>query len=828
MNTEQELIDLIKAAKPANEAEVETKVLLHVFKLLGYTDIDRADKPTIIMYFGREKMNKVADFVLYFGANRTPENALVAVETKAVGEDITKAEAQAKSYATWAWTPFYLACNGDDLIVQSFMPGNQQGERLFFALKEIDTHLLALQSLVGKTEAILHKERIGYFADSLPKIENLSPSAFFRFYLEKLSNLYKAADVVSDPLVPQSNSNMAFPRIPVTVTIDGSRNFNTKEMAELLSQKAQRIIVDGYAGSGKSTFCHRLVQEITENTLRVNNDCLPILISLAAKIPETITEAFEWVCGRLHLPAYPRLFESAIKRAHAIIILDGLDEIAGLDNDDIEKNSASIKKLSGLLNSLSASSVLISSRPEVSIDAIQDIEHAQFRHGNIRDITTDELRKILLTYIKDATQVSKLIEYSSAGLIPTLDSPMLALMAIRLANNSATWHTGTIFSIYEEYIALLHKYFNSINVRGNGEPVNSMDLLRVLSEAAMLISQSAYNADSKMLSMQALVFELNNHYRHQDVSALINTGLITRIAGRCAFIHKSFEDFGIANYMLAAVRSSKKKQFGVKFVSAQIYRFIISDIKETDIEMLFDFSEDLDKHTRKRAITLLAKLPKLSRVPISFWDRLDAKETPSNWTKIVQILNRNDPNKLNTWVLKSWKKLGRRKLNKILQIIDITEKKWLPLTLSALEGSTIIRFNKIFENLSLHASEEQLDNIYEKYKSSSITSRKIIIEKVSQNLFKGISLSIARKILLNEADASLLIRSARHWIEAGLFLDFAYTHISSVLNNKSAETPTDFINDMKNVLAELRVMNDLSVARTDTDWLIREITSAIG
>lgn len=63
----QSTLTQIELATPLNEAEVETKILLHLFRILGYADMDRADKPTVTMHFGRERKTKQPDFILYEG-----------------------------------------------------------------------------------------------------------------------------------------------------------------------------------------------------------------------------------------------------------------------------------------------------------------------------------------------------------------------------------------------------------------------------------------------------------------------------------------------------------------------------------------------------------------------------------------------------------------------------------------------------------------------------------------------------------------------------------------------------------------------------------------
>src|ERR1041384_3512472 len=98
----------LAAVVTANESEVETKILLHLFRFLGFSDLDRADKPTVQMQFGREKKGKIPDFILYDGGLRSMPQALITVEAKAVAVSLVDAEMQAYSYSLWAGTPLYV------------------------------------------------------------------------------------------------------------------------------------------------------------------------------------------------------------------------------------------------------------------------------------------------------------------------------------------------------------------------------------------------------------------------------------------------------------------------------------------------------------------------------------------------------------------------------------------------------------------------------------------------------------------------------------------------------------------------------------------------
>lgn len=186
------LLTAVQSANPANEAEVETKLLLHIFRLLGYTDTDRADKRPVTMSFGRERKTKAADFIIYDGSDRTAANALIAVEAKSPGEPLADAEDQVKSYALWAGTPFYMACNGEELLVATFLPGADASQRRTFRIPELLRDWNILEGLLSRSAVVLEKERLVYKAFYLPGVETLPASDFFREYLERLQSRFTA------------------------------------------------------------------------------------------------------------------------------------------------------------------------------------------------------------------------------------------------------------------------------------------------------------------------------------------------------------------------------------------------------------------------------------------------------------------------------------------------------------------------------------------------------------------------------------------------------------------------------------------------------------
>ncbi|MFL0198630.1 type I restriction enzyme HsdR N-terminal domain-containing protein [Clostridium sp. WILCCON 0269] len=200
MANREELIEEIVSCNPLNEAEVETKILLNIFKLLGFTHYDRADKIAVEMYFGREKKIKVADFILYNGTDRSAQSALIAVEAKKIGESLDGAENQVISYSAWVGTPYYMVCNGEKLLISRHNPQSINVEKVLIDIKNIDIDFDVVNSFTNKTKVLICKERIDYINTYYPKIELLPSAEFFSEYLSKLKARFSYHSQIIKPL----------------------------------------------------------------------------------------------------------------------------------------------------------------------------------------------------------------------------------------------------------------------------------------------------------------------------------------------------------------------------------------------------------------------------------------------------------------------------------------------------------------------------------------------------------------------------------------------------------------------------------------------------
>lgn len=101
----------------ASEKEVEIRFVIPLLERLGYDEDDRADGYPVEQVVGVRKSRTEADFVLFDGRNRSRNSALMVVEAKAVGKNLTDHVHQARSYAMFLGTPYFMVTNANEIRV---------------------------------------------------------------------------------------------------------------------------------------------------------------------------------------------------------------------------------------------------------------------------------------------------------------------------------------------------------------------------------------------------------------------------------------------------------------------------------------------------------------------------------------------------------------------------------------------------------------------------------------------------------------------------------------------------------------------------------------
>lgn len=143
-----------------SEKEVEIRFVLPLLERLGYSEEDRADGYPVEQIVGVKKTRTEADFVLFNGLNRSKDNALLVVEAKNVGKKIADHIGQARSYAMFLGTPYFLVTNGDDIRVFLYRSPIESDVEVFKSTRlDIAKTFTTLLNLAGREAVIEYKRR---------------------------------------------------------------------------------------------------------------------------------------------------------------------------------------------------------------------------------------------------------------------------------------------------------------------------------------------------------------------------------------------------------------------------------------------------------------------------------------------------------------------------------------------------------------------------------------------------------------------------------------------------------------------------------------------
>lgn len=145
----------IPLSQLASEADVENKVIIPLFKILGVirTEADYKLRVPVPIRAGHETVTKQADIVIYKGGI-----PYIVIEAKSTGARIDDdAIAQLDSYAMWLPARFGVACDGISFVLRGYFEGN---ERVYLINKKLSLLDLDLVSSVLCAENVSHISQI--------------------------------------------------------------------------------------------------------------------------------------------------------------------------------------------------------------------------------------------------------------------------------------------------------------------------------------------------------------------------------------------------------------------------------------------------------------------------------------------------------------------------------------------------------------------------------------------------------------------------------------------------------------------------------------------
>jgi hypothetical protein len=179
--------DLMAERHFESEREVEHYFIEPLLEQLGYSEDDFAIGYPVQMYEGVKRVNKEADFVLFNGKSREKSDALLIVEAKKTAtiladgtfdqpssrppkrrrgrppkHSLTEdAVGQARAYALWLTTPYYLITNGEETVVYLFRGALQPDLMLMHVnRRELRHHWPSLYQKLNKEAVIDYKKSL--------------------------------------------------------------------------------------------------------------------------------------------------------------------------------------------------------------------------------------------------------------------------------------------------------------------------------------------------------------------------------------------------------------------------------------------------------------------------------------------------------------------------------------------------------------------------------------------------------------------------------------------------------------------------------------------
>ena len=153
---------LMESRKFESEREVEYFFILPLLESMGYEEDDFAIGYPIEMYEGVNRVKKEADFAVFNGLSREKKDALLVVEAKKHDKLVTQdAVGQAKGYAIWLTTPYYLVTNAEDIRLYLYRSGVQQDVELMkFLRSNLRQNWEKLYQHINKAAVIERKKKL--------------------------------------------------------------------------------------------------------------------------------------------------------------------------------------------------------------------------------------------------------------------------------------------------------------------------------------------------------------------------------------------------------------------------------------------------------------------------------------------------------------------------------------------------------------------------------------------------------------------------------------------------------------------------------------------
>lgn len=496
-----------------SEQDVRSKIAIPLLSYLGYDNSIQANEFPIFSFSGRTKNSaKLVDLLCFSSKdwinhkkfesrNWVKQNALLSFELKKPSEKLDDAEGQAEFYSMNARTPFYMCTNGQQLKI--------------FGMKEFSADTVIFDGMIENLAEkwVLIYNKIS-FKSLLPlkKVDDERNEKIYLDYCVSLKNQYE--DIYSwyweqKPLIVQTGRKIELENI-----IETNKN----------------VTLIGKAGTGKTTFLHRMFIKICEEYLEGTNEKIPIFLS--AKLwKRDFSTLIEGIFSelRIFLPQLTiEMLENEIACKKIVLLVDGIDEC--FVDRDILLNE---------VNNFPCRTIL-STRENNEIGRVSEFcyyELQKLSDNELIDISNDVLNKNTNTIIYNMNSELKNL----------LKTPIYFNMWLTYninENGKQLNQTINIAQLYQSFTSYLLK--SHIRSKGNFEVENIP-----MSSLQAILSKFAYELyELKTPDIVNSIKEIYPSSIQNIYKILIQSGLIFETSDLCEFQQHSLKEYYYANHLL--------------------------------------------------------------------------------------------------------------------------------------------------------------------------------------------------------------------------------------------------------------------------------------
>lgn len=384
----------------------------------------------------------------------------------------------------------------------------------------------------------------------------------------------------------------------------------TKEIGQLIRER-RRIVVLGDPGSGKTTLLRYLALTLaedrlsTEQRLGISEELLPILIPLAAYAsalqhePDLALSNFlPRYFATQGLPDLLLLLEDELARGRCLVLLDGLDEVI-----PYVQRLQMVRKVENFVNRFEQNRFVVTSRIVGYREAPLTEE---WYHVTLTDFGVPEIERFVKAWHLSfelaasdraptaeiqAERESKLLltAITTNPYISALAANPLLLTVIILAYGQGLRLPEHRVTLYESWVNLLLETWNysrSLSERTVRAPLDSLEMIRILSHVALQIHETAVTGLISEAELRSTVTGImleqssSNSEASQRAEEFIRlvrqqgTIFLERGAGIYGFMHIILEEY-LAARALATQREYDRNRFVLSHLDELRWREVI-------------------------------------------------------------------------------------------------------------------------------------------------------------------------------------------------------------------------------------------------------------